>query len=868
MPITNLLRRVRYLLNRRRHERELVEEMRDHRAAMGDPSTFGNTYRLLERSRDAWGWNWLDDAVQDFSIGLRMLLRAPVFVVTATLILTFGIGLNVTLYQMVHVALFQPPAIKSTESWARFHRAMKNGTSTAVPYPVAEFVRDHNDVLDAVLMEASGDIALGRDAEDEIDASFVSTNWFDELGYGPLHGRLFTDALDADSGEPSVVIGYRFWRDRLGANPNIVGTTAYLDRKPVTIVGIAPLDLPGLDFDAPDVFIPIHQREYVYPDSTFLRGWTTDTVAMYGRFKRGVSPAAGREALRAVMTGLATQQGVIAEGQWLEPLMATDNFMRADERREVVAVLTVVATLTSLVLLVAAANLANLVMSRATGRVRELGVRMALGARRTRIVRQLVVEAVPLVLLGAIGSLAFAAVATTMIASLAEFPPYVDFRIDWRTIVVALVMAALALAVVGLLPAWKVAQQHLIDAIKDGGQHVSRILDRALMRRLMVGAQVAGSCLLLIIAGMMVRSVQRVVANDIGFDYERAAVLAVPLGRYGMADAAARSYWHAVKDRVRAHPEVEQAVIVTVPPLGGLVYETIYDDLGGLSVLSQNVEPEYFETMKIPIVSGRVFRAGEAGTLIVSRRLALEMYGTLDVLGRDFPNTQVPPNNISSEHNASLRAPEGTIVGIAGDAHSIKVHATNVTELYRPLTDGDDYSQVHLVARARGDARRLLPVLREAAAIDPRVIPAVRAMRDDFERRMRGPRVAGAIATGIGVLTLLLACLGIFGMVSYGVALRTKEIGIRVALGAKQHALIGVIVGRVLTTIVAGALTGLVAAVPIGRAMSGDPFYVEPADPLAFAAGLAIFVLTGAIAALLPALAVLRGNPVEALRHQ
>ena len=861
------LRRLWHLLNRRRHERDLLDEMREHRDTMHDPSTFGDTHRLLERSRDAWGWNWIDDAVQDFSVGLRMLWRAPVFVITATLILTFGIGLNVTLYQMVHVALFTPPAIKSAESWARFHRAMKNGTSTAVPYPVAEFVRDHNDVLDAVLMEASGDITWGRDADEEIDASFVSTNWFDELGYGPLHGRVFSDALDARNAEPSVVIGYRFWRDRLGADPTVVGTTAYLDRKPVTIVGIAPLELPGLDFDAPDVFIPIHQRAYFYPDSAFLLAWKTDSIAMYGRFKDAVSPAAGREALRAVMAGLAAQQGVIAEGQWLEPLMATDNFMRADERREMLAVLTLIATLTSLVLVVAAANLGNLVMSRATGRVRELGVRMALGARRLRIVRQLVVEAVPLVLLGALGSLAFAALATTMIASLAEFPPYVDFSIAWPTIAVALVMAALALAVIGVLPAWKVAQQHLIDAIKDGGQHVSRILDRALTRRLMVGAQVAGSCLLLIIAGMMVRSVQRVVANDIGFDYQRAAVLAVPLGRYGIADAAARSYWRAVKDRVLAHPEVEQAVIVTVPPLGGLVYETIYDDLGGLSVLSQNVDPEYFETMKIPVVSGRVFRAGEAGTLIVSRRLALEMYGTLDVLGRDFPNTRKPPNMVSSEHNASLRAPEGTIVGIAGDAHSIKVHATNVTELYRPLTDADDYSQVHLVARARSDARRLLPVLREAAAMDPRVIPAVRAMRDDFERRMRGPRVAGAIASGIGVLTLLLACLGIFGMVSYGVALRTREIGIRVALGAKQPALIVAIVGHVLTPIVAGVLAGLIAAVPVGRAMSGDPFYVAPADPLAFAGGLAILVLSGAVAALLPALTVLKGNPVDALRH-
>ncbi len=261
--------------------------------------------------------------------------------------------------------------------------------------------------------------------------------------------------------------------------------------------------------------------------------------------------------------------------------MAADNFMRPRERREIFAVASLVASLTGLVLIVAAANLGNLVMSRATGRVRELGVRMALGARRSRIVRQLVVESIPIVLLGTLGSLAFASIASTAIAGLVSLPPYLDFSIDWRAIGLAIALAALALLVVGVLPAWKVAQQHLIDAIRDGGQHVSRVLDRAFVRRAMVTAQVAGSCLLLIVAGMMTRSVQRVLQSDLGFDYESAAVLEMPLGRYGITGDDARGYWYAVKERVKANPEVEDAAIVTSPPLGGRVFETIYDDLPG-----------------------------------------------------------------------------------------------------------------------------------------------------------------------------------------------------------------------------------------------------------------------------------------------
>jgi predicted permease len=859
-------RRVWHLINRRRHERDLLREMHEHRESMPDPSTFGDTHRLIERSRDAWGWNWLDDASQDVVVGMRTLLRSPSFAVTATLILSFGIGLNVTLCQILQAALLRPPAIKSADQVARFHRVAPHMSSTAVPYPVAEFVKHNNSVLAAVMVEAGSNIGWGPDAAEQIEASFVSTNWFDELGYGPLHGRLLSDRLDTIAEAPSVVLGYTFWQSRLGANANVVGTIAYLDRKPVTIVGVAPRNMPGLDFDIPDVFVPIGQREYFYPESEFLHAWNSDTVAMYGRFRPGLSPTAVREGLRPTMQAIARDHRGTEPNQWLEPLMATDNFIRASERREIFAVASLIAALTSLVLIVAAANLGNLVMSRAMGRVRELGVRMALGARRSRIVRQLIVESVPLVALGTLGSLVFASVASTLIASTVQLPPYLDFSLDWRTLLIAVALAALALLVVGVLPAWKVAQQHLIHAIKDGGQNVSRALDRALIRRVMIATQVAGSCLLLIVAGMMVRSVQRMLHTDLGFDYGRAAVLSIPLGRYGITGDRAQSYWYAVRERVKASPEVEDAAIVTAAPLGGRVFETNYDDAPGVQVLSQNTDPEYFAVMRIPLLSGRVFGPAEAGALVVSRQLALEMYGTVDVLGESFPKSSKRARS-SAVDVAELRAPEGTIVGVAADAHSIKVNATNVAELYAPLKPAD-FSLVYLVARARTKADRLPPILRDAASLDPRVIPTAHAMHEDFDRRTRGPRIASAISSGIGLLTLALACLGVFGVVSYGVAIRTKEIGIRVALGASHPSLVRVIVRQVLTPVGCGVAAGLVLAIPAGRALAGEPFYLENADPAVFVSALVILATAGGVAAVWPALATLRNNPVDALRHQ
>lgn len=631
------------------------------------------------------------------------------------------------------------------------------------------------------------------------------------------------------------------------------------------IAGVAAKEFPGLDFNVPSVFIPITQREYFYPESKFLQAWNSSTVDMYGRLKSGVSVGEARESLRATVQAAAREHPEIKSDHWLEPRMATDAFMSSGQRSDIFVVLSLIGSLTTIVLIVAAANLGNVVMSRVTGRVRELGVRMALGARRARIIRQLVIESVPLVVLGVAGSLLFATTASTIVAALADFPPYFDFGVEWRTFAVAMSLGTLGLVVAGVLPAWKVAGQQLIDAIKDGGHQVSRSLDRALMRRVLVAAQVAGSCVLLIVAGMMVRSVQRVVSGSVGFDYENAAVLSMPLGRYGITGEAARSYWYSVKERVRANPEVANAAIVTAPPLGGRVYETGYNDTPGLRTMSQNVDPEYFDTMKIGLISGRVFSNNESDVVILSRRLALEMYGTVDVLGQQFPRSAGGRSRASGDV-AKLSAPEGTIVGVAADAHSIKVNATDVAELYRPLRL-EDFSTVFLVASARRNATALPAVLREAGSQDPRVIPVAHAMRDDFEKEMQGPQIAGAITTAIGLVTLALACLGIFGVVSYGMALRTKEIGIRVALGAHRPALLRVIVRNVLTPILTGIVLGVVIAVPVARALATEPFYLQSVDPVVFVVALTVLTLAGAGAAVWPALKMLRSNPVDALRH-
>jgi predicted permease len=849
----NFFRRVWHLINRPRFERELSREMRSHREMMPDPRGFGDPHRMLERSRDAWGWNWLDDSMQDLRQGVRALARTPGFTVTAILILTFGIGLNLTLFQMANIALLRPPKIQHPETLAHLYRQSPRWNSSGVPYVAAQQIARDNTALSAVLLEASTPMRWGEESIG-VMTSFVSPNWFSELGYGPLAGRVFAAIDGKPDAPPAVVVSHDFWKSVLGSDPSVLGTTVHLNKRAATLIGIMPAEFPGLGLDLPAVWLPINQRDYYYPDSPFLRAWDSNNTAMYGRLKGGISPAAARDMLRATMASLHQQQPEhIESDEWLEPIMGSSNFMRASERLQIVGVMSLLGALTSLVLLVAASNIGNLVLSRATGRARELGVRIALGARRSRIVRQLLIETLPLGLAGAAGGLVFATWASQTIAALAGLPEYLEFGPDWRAVLVSLGLCLSALALVGALPAWKVSQQELTAAIKDGGQQVSIRLDRARVRRLLLAAQVAGSCLLLAVSVMMARSLQRVLTSDIGFEFEQSAVLDAGLARLGIEGDAARAYWTEVEERVRANPETLDSAIVLAPPFGGRVNETGYDETRPLRVINNHVDPELFSLLEIPIVEGRTFEPGDdpSTAIVISRTLANRMYGTTDVVGKGFPKSE----------------PKNTIVGVAADAHTIKVGRMGVAELYRPLAPAD-YDQAVLIARARTDAARLRPVLSEAAAIDPRVFPGVRLLRDDFQRQTRAPRIASGVVVSIGLLTLLLACIGIFGVVSYGVALRKKEIGIHLALGAGGRSILQLVMRQVSSPVLAGMVLGVSAAAPAAIVLSNSPMQLESADPLAYAIAILIFASAGVTAAMLPALRALRVDPIRGLRHE
>jgi predicted permease len=848
-------RRVWHLLNRSRYERELVREMNEHRESMGDPSRFGDTHRLLEYSRDAWGWNWLDDAMQDLRLGLRGLKRSPVFTVTAVLILAFGIGLNLAVFQMANAGLLRGPSISNPETLARLHRHGRSprSNSEAVPYAAALAISRENTALADVMMQASAPVIWGASVS-VVPASFVSANWFAQLGHAQLLGRVFTPQVDGTiDASPAAIVSYSFWTNTLGSDPSVIGTSVRINDRPVTLIGVMPKKFPELDQNVADIWLPIHQRDYFFPNSSFLTDWGSNNIAMYGRFKEGVSTADVRGSVRAVVAALHREHPEHFDADdWLEPALATKNFTEPAERLGFIGVVSTIGLLSTMVLLVAAANLGNLVMSRATSRARELGVRVALGAGRSRIIRQLSVEALPIGVAGAAGGIVLMMWATSTIAAISQAPPYFDFSPDLTTVALALVLAALALMVVAALPAWKISKQDLTDAIKDGGQQVSMRLDRARLRSLMLVAQVGGSCLMLVVSAMMVRSLQNALTADIGFKYDQSVVMQAGLGVTGIEGDAARSFWLTVKARVAANPAAQAVALALSPPFQGR-RSNGYPDSPRLRVSLNRVDPEYFSLLEIPIVAGRTFVPSDAAatSVIISRTLAQAMYGSIDVVGQGFPRS----------------APRDTIVGVSGDTSAAKPGDSSAVDVYRPLSD-DDYDNVSLLARARTSPTDLVRVMREAAQADTHVFVGLRLLRDDFNRRMAGMRIISSIAATIGLLTLLLACIGIFGVVSYGATLRTRELGVHLALGADRGTILRVVTRHLLRPVAAGIVLGTAAALPIAIALAASPLQLAFADPMSYASALLILAAGAGTAALLPAWRALRNDPLRALRHE
>ena len=337
-PFGEWARRLWYLVNRRRFEDALRNEMDAHRERMQRPAKFGNVLKLREEARDAWGWKWLDDLGRDVRLSSRTLRRSPMFTVTSVLILSLAIGVNLAMFQMVNAALLRPLPLRDLSTLVRFDHRAPTFSSNGVPYPMAAFVDTHNTVLSAVMMRHRVEVAWGDLGEQRIDAAFVSANWFDELGASAARGRLLGHVDAASDAGAAVVVSYDFWMRQLAGRPDVAGSTIRVNDQVATVVGVAGMNFPDVGLDLPSIWMPIAQAGQFIPGSRVGIDWTTG-VEMFARVRPGISLETVRASLRTVLAGLREQEPThVAADEWLEPAPGTARFLSARSAADLIVV--------------------------------------------------------------------------------------------------------------------------------------------------------------------------------------------------------------------------------------------------------------------------------------------------------------------------------------------------------------------------------------------------------------------------------------------------------------------------------------------------------------------------------------------------
>ncbi|HYP09133.1 MAG TPA: ABC transporter permease [Bryobacteraceae bacterium] len=848
--MTELFRRVRYLLNRRRYDRELADDMEFHREMAGrDGRNFGSTLRLREEARDAWGWTWLDRFGQDLRYATRVLLKSPGFTLTAVLTLAAGIGVNVAAFGFFDLFALRPLPVREPETILRFQRRSPQNYSTHVSYPALEFYREHSRSLSAVFGLAQTRLALeGRDKL--LRADFVTANYLAELGAPITLGNGFDPGSDAAASTQSVVVlSHSLWESQFASDPSIVGKTVRLNERSATVIGVAARTFGGLTSGSTDVWLPILSQPYYFRGSELLTTISEDSVMMWGRLRPGGTPELAEAEMKSLTAELRKKHpSAFWEREYLasEPggyvmaaqgRQAKGNGSGEHHKQEIYTISALAGCLVMLILAVACGNLGNLLLARGVAREREIAIRVSVGAGRGRLLRQLFTESLLLAMLGSVAGLALGALTLRLLIRNTNAPAWLDPSPDWRMVAFALFIGFAAAMLFGFTPALQIARQ----------RHRATAL-----RQILIGGQVAGSCVLLIVAGLLVRALDRMLYSNPGFEYKQVVAIDPRLVAHGYAPENARSYLRALQDRLRAAPGVASVALATHPPLGRKATVFSSDTDGRLTNIHTNhVDSEFFETMRIPILRGRPFEAGDTQTAVVSESMARRLWPNGDELGKQLP----------------MGATKYTVVGVAGNARAMALEDPDAVECYF-LAGAADLPGASVLVRSSVAPESITAMIRTVSkATDPKVTPEIELLRTAFGRRLEGVQRSALAVTLLGGIALLLACLGIVGLVAYAVSQRTKEIGIRMALGAVPTQVLSLVLRQFSRPVVIGLLIGIAGAAALSQLLRRQLYGVSHLDPIAYSAAVAVFAIAAVLASLVPARRALRVNPLDALRH-
>jgi predicted permease len=810
----------------------------------------------------------------DLRVALRLVRRNPGFSAIAVLSLAVGIGINTAIFTVVNATLIAGLPIPDPDRVVDVSATVeREGLELrGISYPDFLDWRSQCGAFDALAAWSSTTLTLtGSGDSMRVQAELVSAEYFRILGGVPVLGRTFLPEDDAAPGAPATaVLGHGLWLRRFGGTSDVIGRTIRLQERPFTVVGIAPEGFRGLDDDT-DVWIPMTMMGVVVPAS-FAGGRSQRWLSAVGRLRSGITLAQAQTSLDAVTAELARRYpGSNARyGARITPLIE----IFYGRLRPLLLAL---AAAVGFVLLIACVNLANLLLARAAGRHHEIAVRAALGAGRRRLVRQFVVEGVLLACLGVAGGLL---VAVWTAAGLAAWnpvglPSFARVGLDLHVLGFALALGLLAGVAIGLVPGLQASRADLANALKAGGRSDAQVAGRHNLRRSLVTAEVALALVLVVGAGLMGRTLRAMQTVDLGFRAKglAGAFVSLPPAIY-QADAI-RAYADRLLERLAGLPGVQGVALASDFPLDGSSSATLVTPEGqepvlgnrGIRVYRHAVSAGYFGALGIPIVAGRPLDAGDtnsaAPAVVISEKMARRHFPGGSPIGRRLK---------LGRPGATSRWM--TIVGVAGEVRHRSLVADPLTnpddpDIYVPLAQRPARN-LSIVVRANVDPGALAAPLRSAvASIDPDVPAFGFSAASAFVGAQTSNARFGAALMGLfGGLALLLAALGVHGVVSYGVARRRREIGVRLALGARRRQVVGLVLGEALALAAAGVAVGVVAAAALARLLHSLLYGVAPIDPPTFGVAAGVLVAAAAAAAWLPARRAARVDPMAALRSE
>lgn len=834
---------------------------------------FGNPTVLREQARENWSWNQMETLLRDLRYGIRTLARTPGFSLIAILVMALGIGSTIALFTVVHSVLLKPLPLPGID---RLVRAYEADTVLKFQYnPVAGgtfnswLQSNHSFEQLAAITDDEYDLSASNGALPErVKAEIGSWQALPLLGVKPAYGRLFTANDDKWGAQETTVMTWGFWKRRYGGDPSIIGKTIMLDAKPFTVIGILPAW-----FEYPNPRVQVWTPVYPEVPPLVMERHDAHNFYVIGRMKPGVPEAAAQADLANISAQERKQfpDGPVFNSATLSPLLYAETY-------DVRTPLYVLFAATGCLLLIACLNITNLLVARSASRRKELAIRTAIGGSRGRLIRERVTEAVLLSLAGGVVGIGFAEVALKWLVDLRpDLPRVQDIHLDGLAILFSFGVALLCGIGAGLAPALSEKDEQVLRALQESSRSVSAGHSSVKLRRVLLSAEVALTVVLLIGAGLLLRSYQKLRAVNVGISTRNILTMSITLPDAAYGDTQTHSqkkvaFYHQLLERVRALPGVRAAALTSVLPGQGRYSDhaiTIHEDppLARGKWLDADVrwvDPGYFHAIGIPLLKGRYFtedeRLGRARFVIVSKSFVREIMHDRDPLGKhiDDPNIQAKgETNDSSE-----------IVGVVDDVRDMPDHSPRPT-IYFPLYNGMESDQTLAVRTASDPLNFALPVQKIIAQLDPNLpVADILTLDQVIGKQTISASFDATLLALFALLSLVLAAVGLYGVLSYIAAQRQGEIGIRIALGAQRDQVLRLMLLDGLKPAIIGLVLGLIASAATTRLIQSLLYGTQPLDLAVFVLVTCVLLAVAAIACLVPAWRAAQLDPMQALRTE